>query len=214
MGEIWKAIDRFDGYQVSNKGRVRSYWKKKRKEKGYGTYRLRTDDPYIMPTSDDGNGYQKLSMRSDRDNKDYCRKVHKLVADAFLPHGPEDGDTVDHIKSGPEGKLDNSVENLRWMPRGDNVRKAYEDGMHDRRIRNSQKDIFAIDLWTGDEIYFSSIKEASEELHIDRSSISHVLRGDFERTSHYRFEYAGNEGRMLYGSNENKLLTWLRHGLR
>ena len=34
---------------------------------------------------------------------------------------------------------------------------------------------------------------------IDRSSISHVLRGDIERTSHYYFEYADREDRLLYG---------------
>lgn len=213
MREIWRNIEGFDGYQVSDMGRVRSFWKRKHKSRGYGCDWVLGDEPYIMKVSNDGNGYLKLMLTDHSTGRRYCRKIHKLVAEAFIEHNPSD-DTVDHIKSGPEGKLNNSVSNLRWIPRPDNIRKAYRDGMCDRRIASQRKDIFAIDLWTNEEIYFSSIQEAADELHLDRTSISHVLRGDIKRVSHYSFEYAGREGRSLYGSDENKLLTWLSYGLR
>lgn len=213
MIEEWKDIEGFEGYQVSSKGNVRSFWKRKHYPTGYGSYSYLSDEAKIMPTSNDGNGYQKLMLYDRKNNKRKCKKVHKLVADAFIPCEFDDY-TADHIKPGPEGKLDNSVENLRWLPRGENVRKAYHDGMHNNRILKSYKDIIAIDLWTGDEIYFSSIQEAANELHLNRTSISHVLRGDINKVSHYRFEYAERETRLLYGSDDNKLITWLRHGLR
>lgn len=212
--EEWRDVDGFEGYQVSNKGNVRSFWKKKHYPTGYGTYRVLGDEPHVMSTSNDGNGYLKLMLYNHDDRRRYCRKVHKLVADAFIPNDDPSKNTVDHIKPGPEGKLDNSVENLRWMARSDNIKKAYRDGMCDRRIASQERDIIATDLWTREEIYFSSIQEAANELGIDRASISHVLRGDYARTSHYSFEYAGTEGRLLYGSDENKLLTWLSYGLR
>lgn len=199
MRELWRDIFGFDGYQVSNEGRVRTYWYKVRCSTGYGTYCELRDIPRIVPQSDDGNGYMKVCLRDHRTGRHYCKKVHRLVAEAFIPcENPEY--TVDHIKSGPKGKLDNSVENLQWISRPDNIRKAYVDGVCDERIRRQNKPIIAVDLWTNDEIYFQSIKEAAESLKMDRSSISHVLVGDYEKTNHYYFEYAGKEERLLYGN--------------
>lgn len=49
--EIWKDIHNFPGYQVSNKGRVRSFLNKKHSK---------NNEPKIMKASDDGNGdYEK-----------------------------------------------------------------------------------------------------------------------------------------------------------
>lgn len=203
--EEWRDIDGFPGYQVSNTGYVRSYWEKRRKPTGYGTYRVLVDNPTIMPMSDDGNGYMKVAIRSS-DNRAYCRKVHKLVADAFLPKDFLDDSveyTVDHIRSGREGKLDNSIGNLQWLSRPDNIKKAYRDGVCDDRIARSRKPIIMIDLWTGEEEYFRSIGDAADAIGIDRTAISHVLRGDSTRTSHYTFEYADREDRLLYGQEEH-----------
>lgn len=212
--ELWKDIPHFPGYQVSNTGFVRSFWKRKHRKTGYGCDWILGDDPKVMSTSDDGNGYLKLMLYSRENGKRYCRKVHKLVASAFIPNDDPTKNTVDHIKSGPAGKLDNSVENLRWMSRPDNIRKAYRDGMCDRRIAKSRKPIVATDLWTDNEIYFSSIGEAADELGYTHSTISHALRSPNQRVGHYRVEYAGWEDRMLYGDDDNKLISWLRAGLR
>lgn len=214
--EEWRDIDGFIGYQVSNEGRVRTFWKRKHYPTGYGSYNYLSDESKIMSISDDGNGYMKVMLYCREDGKRYCRKVHKLVADAFLPKEFEDESieyTVDHIQPGPEGKLNNSVNNLCWMSRSDNIRKAYSDGIHNDRIHQSWKPIIATDLWTGEECYFSSIKEAADELHIDRSAISHILRGDNTRAGHYRFEYVGREEQMLYGNEDDQLLSWIRMGL-
>lgn len=195
--EQWKDIDGFPGYQVSDKGRVRTFWKRKHYPTGFGSYNHISDEPQIMSQSDDGNGYMKLMLYSQNDNKRCCKKVHRLVAEAFIEHEPEN-DTVDHIRSGPEGKLDNSVSNLRWISRRENIQKAYRDGMCDGRIRRQRKPIIAVDLWTNEEMYFSSIDEASETLGLNRTTISHVLMGDMMKTSHYTFEYLQGKERLLY----------------
>lgn len=196
--EEWRDITEFPGYQVSNLGRVRTFWKRKHYPTGYGSYNCIGDTPRIVSQSDDGNGYMKLMLYSDIDGKRYCKKVHRLVAEAFIPnpYGPDY--TVDHKRSGREGKLDNRVDNLRWISRRDNIQKAYRDGICNDRIVNQNKPIIAIDLWTNEEQYFHSIGDAAYELGIDRSLISHVLRGDIEKTSHYIFEYAGREERLLH----------------
>ena len=198
--EEWRNIEGFPGYQVSDEGRVRTFWSKRRCESGYGTYRHYDDEPHIMPQSDDGNGYMKVFLRSDEyPPKKRCIKVHRLVAEAFISKPDGDDYTVDHIRSGSEGKLDNSIKNLRWISRPENIRKAYRDGMCDERIARQNKPIIAIDLWTGEERFYRSIGEAADDLYLDRSSISHVLIGDYERARHYTFEYAGREEVLLYG---------------
>lgn len=197
--EDWKDIEGFPGYQVSNQGRVRTFWKKKHYPTGYGTYNYLSENPQIMSQSDDGNGYMKLMLYNRDDGRRYCKKVHRLVAETFLPHENRE-DTVDHIVSGHEGKLDNSVNNLRWVPRAENIRKAYRDGVCDERIKRQNKPLIVTDLWDGEERYFPSIGDAADTLHVDRSSISHVLRGDYEKVSHYQFEYADREERLLYGN--------------
>lgn len=215
MREIWKDIDGFDGYQVSTQGRVRTFWKKKRCPTGYGTYRCLTDTPTIMSLSDDGNGYMKVMLYDRKNGCRRCKKVHRLVAEAFIPRDPNhpEADTVDHIKSGPEGKLNNSVTNLQWMPRGDNIRKAYTDGMCDARIAASRKPIIMIDTWTNEECYFDGADEAAEELHLNPSTIRHALAKGSRVKQHYVFEYAGKEEILLY-DDDYKLLSWIRVGLR
>ena len=215
--EEWREIPNFPGNEGSTFGNLRTYWYRVRNKKGRGSHRERWDIPRDLPASPKEDGRLHTNIYCEPKNKRFTRNVQTLIANTFIPK-PEDFDkvdyTVDHIKSGPEGKLDNSVWNLQWMPRGDNVRKAYRDGMHDERIRKSRKPIVAIDEWTGDEIYFDSIREASDELKIEYSAIAHVLRGKTKRTSHYRFEYAGREERLLYGDEDDKLLSWIRAGLR
>ena len=58
----------------------------------------------------------------------------------------------------------------------------------------------ATDLWTNDETYYDSIDDAARDLGIDRSAISHVLIGDYCKTSHYTFDYADREDDLLYGN--------------
>lgn len=210
MREIWRDIDGFPGYQVSNMGRVRTFWKKKHYPTGYGTYRYLSDEPAIMHGSDDGNGYLKLMLYSHEDGRRYCRKIHKLVADAFIPHDPAiDGDTVDHIESGPEGKLNNRVTNLRWMPRAENIHKAYRDGMCDARIARQCKPIIVYDTWAGRERYYHSTKEAAEDLGLRQYNIAHAMNRSVKVAGRYYFEHAGREERLLYGGEDDQFIPWI-----
>lgn len=215
--ELWREIPGYPGNEASTFGKVRTYWYKVRNKVGRGCHRERWDTPRPLNGTPKEDGHLHTNIYCEPKGKRDTRTIHTLIANTFIPK-PDDCDTVDytvdHIRSGPEGKLDNSVWNLQWLSRGNNVRKAYQDGMHDDRIRERWKPIVAIDEWTGDEIYFDSIKEASNELMIEYSAIAHVLRGKTKRTGHYRFEYAGGEERLLFGDEDDKLLSWIRAGLR
>lgn len=195
MRERWVDINNFEGYQISNKGRVRKFWKRKHYPTGYGTYRILGDTPTIVPQSDNGKGYMQVEMY-DNQRRRCTRKVHKLVADAFLPPPPDDDCeyTIDHIKSGPDGKKNNSISNLQWMPKSDNIRKAYEDGMCDERIERQRKPIIAHDLRTGEDIYFNSMSETCSKLGISYTCLYNCLRGHERRNKDFSFKLVSKEG--------------------
>ena len=70
--EQWKPIQEFNGeYEVSNLGRVRSM------KRYYGVVGR------IMPQTIQRKGYYAVTFWMN--NKAYCRKVHRLVIEAFTP---------------------------------------------------------------------------------------------------------------------------------
>ena len=67
MNEIWKDIEGFEEYQVSNSGKV---------------YSKRTD--ILLKPHSDKKGY--LRVKFFKNNKGFTFKVHRLVAQAFIPN--------------------------------------------------------------------------------------------------------------------------------
>lgn len=200
--ELWKEIDGFPGYQVSNTGKVRSFWRKQKKFGVHGgTERILCDEAqHECPQSDDGNGYMKVCLQND--TKRRCAKVHRLVAEAFIPREREDFDTVDHIISGAEGKLNNNVDNLRWISRRDNIQKAYHDGVCDERINSQKKSILITDIWDDQQIYFDSIGEAADFLNRNYTTLSHALRSGNLVAGHFLIEEVDGKDRLLYNGGD------------
>lgn len=97
MEEAWRPTD-VPGYEVSSAGVVRSL-----PRKGVPVGRV------LKQTNRDL--YNEVSL-----GRGYLRRVHRLVAETFLPR-QEDRDYVDHIN---RIKTDNRLENLRWVTCGEN----------------------------------------------------------------------------------------------
>lgn len=88
--EAWKPVAGYEGiYEVSNMGNIRRGGKFL---KGY-----------VRP-----NGYVDISLS--KDGGKVTRKLHRLVADAFVPN-PENAEFINHKN---EIKTDNRAENLEW----------------------------------------------------------------------------------------------------
>lgn len=120
MKEEWKDIEGYEGfYQISNLGRVKSLggWRgtAKRKEK-------------IRSTSLTRDGY--VRVRLIHQGKDKTMRVHRLVAEAFIPN-PEGKDTVNHIDG---NKQNNTVSNLEWNDRTEQMLHAYALGLKPSRV--------------------------------------------------------------------------------
>ena len=98
----WRKIEGHEGYEVSNMGEVRSYWKG-------GRWGLR-ETPKILKPYLCNRGYYQVGLRIK--NVD----IHRLVGEAFIPN-PENKPFIDHIN---REKLDNRFENLRWATQEEN----------------------------------------------------------------------------------------------
>jgi hypothetical protein len=110
--EQWKPIQEFNGeYEVSNLGRVRSM------KRYYGMV------GHIMPQTIQRKGYYAVTFHMN--NKAYCRKVHRLVIEAFTPN-PDNLPCINHIDG---NKLNNHVSNLEWCTRSHNVKHSFDTGL-------------------------------------------------------------------------------------
>ncbi len=75
--------------------------------------------PTVMKAHKDGSGYLRVKLLGE------TRKVHRLVASAFIPN-PENKPTVNHING---NKTDNRVDNLEWATHSENKQHAFDAGL-------------------------------------------------------------------------------------
>lgn len=115
--EIWKPVVGFEGlYEVSNQGRVKSIPRKRCKGNVL--------KPHIV------KGYEYVHLS--KDGKAKYLKVHRLVADAFLPE-IQGKSYVNHIDG---NKTNNSVKNLEWCTASENLKHARENGLNMATVNN------------------------------------------------------------------------------
>ena len=111
MEEVWKDIVGYEGwYQASNLGRIRSV--KRRTKKKDGVF----ERIEILKGRRCGRNGSYLSVVLCSDNNRQTRQIHRLIAETFIPN-PNNFEQVDHIN---RDKLDNRVENLRWVTQKEN----------------------------------------------------------------------------------------------
>lgn len=165
MQEIWKDVKGYEGfYQVSNLGRVKSLGGKigtcKRKEK------LRS----ISFTKD---GYAKVRLL--RNGEDKTMRVHRLVAEAFIPN-PDNKGTVNH-KDG--NKQNNIVTNLEWVDRSEQMHHAYGLGLKTSRsgIYNSNAKLTEAQVREIKKIYVPQSKQFGTVALAEKYGVSNRVIG-------------------------------------
>jgi len=108
--EIWKDVEYYEGiYQISNLGRVKSLARKD----SLG----RNLQEKILSVTIDGGGYFKVGLS--KEGKMKTKKVHQLVAIAFLNHEPCGYKlVVNHIDF---DRTNNNVNNLEIVTQRENT---------------------------------------------------------------------------------------------
>lgn len=105
--EIWKDIAGYEGfYQVSNLGRVKRIAHKSSYKNTDGVQRIKER---IKTLGTDKDGYKTVMLYMGSDYRKLC-KVHRLVAEAFIPN-PMNYPMINHKD---ESKSNNNVSNLEW----------------------------------------------------------------------------------------------------
>lgn len=115
--EFWRSVVGYEGlYEVSNFGRIKGM-EKIRTAKG-GSY-IRNEQ--IIIQSIHHNGYKVIGMTKNGKRKSF--ESHRIIAMSFLPN-PDNKAEVNHINL---DRGDNSLENLEWTSRRENLSHGFKN---------------------------------------------------------------------------------------
>lgn len=150
----WKDVVGYEGlYQVSNTGLVRSLDREVPHGKYGGTRRLRGRVLRGSP-----NNYGLLMVSLSKDGVQPKVPIHQIVAAAWL--GPKPEGTI--IRHGSGGSLDNSIENLCYGSKSDDLLAKPRNGTLVRRSDGKE---------------YKSLSEAARDSNCDASNILKVCNG-------------------------------------
>lgn len=150
--ESWLPIPGYQGkYLISNQGNIRKV----------------SLNTIAQPLSIriDRAGY--MTTRLCKSNKIETVYIHRLVATAFVPNLY--GKPFVNHKDG--NKLNNAAENFEWTTHAENIQHAYDSGLICKRRQRKM----VVDLCSGRQ--FSSVREASELVHIPYPTLKNYLNG-------------------------------------
>lgn len=135
------------------------------------------------------HGYKYCGIYSSEQHKCVQKRVHKLVAEAFIPN-PNGLPIVGHKNN---IKTDNRVENLYWTTYQENIQKAVDDGLlvNAKGYDDSQsKPVIMFDTYTNAEIArFPSICEAVKHTGLSKTTIARQARYHRPVRKPYYFRY-------------------------
>jgi len=188
--EIWKDIKEYPGYQVSNWGRVRSL-----------NY-LHTGQMVVLKLSKNKYGYLEVGLC--KNGKKKSRKVHRLVAVAFIPN-PLNLPEVNHKDENKEnnfvwvnedGTIDLEKSNLEWVSHIQNCRA----GTRNQRIAESLKEALInhpvlskrVAQYTLDGelvAIYPSAREAARQTGFNYQNICSCCLGKYKQAYGYIWKY-------------------------
>lgn len=162
---LWKDVEGFPGYEVSNVGgEVRN------KQTGR-----------ILKLLKGSRGYHFVQLYNNGVSKNCL--VHRLVAESWVPN-PQKHQQVNHID---ERKTSNNAANLEW------VDASFNDnwGTRNRRIAKSKLKPVLQYSKTGTLLReWSSLMEAEQSLNVSICHISSCCRGKRQSAGGYVWKYA------------------------
>ena len=165
MDEIWKKIELCErNYYISNMGKIKSNNK-------------------ILKTHKSTGGYLYISVW--KNNKVKHIKLHRLVAQAFIPNH-ENKPFVNHIDG---NKLNNCVNNLEWVTNKENISHAYKNGLMNKNKRKNIK----INQYDLDGNFIKSwygFNDIEKNFKVSRSTIRFCCLNKIKTSKGYIWRYA------------------------
>ena len=177
MEEIWKNVNGYPNYMVSNMGRVKSL-----------NY-MRTGREGILKPSKKRDGYLQVCLF--KNGKRKYIMVHRLVAEAFIPNL----NNLPFINHKSEIKTQNNVDNLEWGTAlynndyGSRKERAAEKRKGKYNTKRS-KPVLQIDKNTNEIIReFPSTREIERQFGFNSSNISMCCNGKKKTIYGFKWRY-------------------------
>ena len=155
--EIWKAVVGYEGmYEVSDLGRVRN-------RRGR-----------ILRLHENTHGYLSVGIYSLGGSARRTRMIHTLVLEAFVGPRPDNMEAC----HGTGGRHDNSLGNLRWGTKVENMADKHRDGTMpfgeiNGNARLTTKEVLEIRNLAGEGRSFRSL---AQQYEVTKRTISLVVR--------------------------------------
>ena len=169
--EIWKETKDNPNYLVSNTGRVRRRGSK------------------VDHSVRDLKGFLATDLY--KDNSRSTKRVHRLVAEAFIPN-PDGKPEVNHIDG---NKHNNRVSNLEWVTSKENCRHAWDKGimtpsrgMSGKNNPNAGRKSRPFKIVETGEV-FDTLYDCEKAIDGNNRHINDCLRGRQRTHRGYHFEY-------------------------
>ena len=179
--EIWKDIPEFEGYQISNLGRVKSL---SRFKKGKNGSLVPVKERILKPRINQ-YGYYQVALFKNSIGKWY--QMHRLVWEAFNGKIPE-GLQVNHIN---EIKSDNRLSNLNLMTPKENCNWGSRNERRAKKQINGKKSkpVLQFDLNDNFIKEYPSTKQVERELGFDCGHICDCCNGKLKTAYNYKWKY-------------------------
>lgn len=163
--EQWRSVKGYEGlYEVSNLGRIKSLC-------------ARTNTRILIRKPvPDKDGYLTICLK--KNGKVRCFKIHRLVAQAFIPN-PNNLPQINHKD---EDRKNNKVSNLEWCNCKYNNNYGSKPSKCFKPINKLAEDGTIIKSYI-------SVNEAATDNGLEPSLISPVLNGRRKHAGGYKWEY-------------------------
>ena len=136
MDEIYKKIDDYDNYEISNMGNVRNIVTGK-----------------VLKQCKNDMGYLSVTLSKNCIRKTFL--IHRLIGFAFIPNH-DNLPYIDHID---RIKTNNSILNLRWVSRSNNLRNR-------PKFKNSSSKYMGVYFDKANGKYRAQIRIDNKLIHI------------------------------------------------
>lgn len=167
VNEEWRSIEGCDKYEVSNLGRVRSFWQ--------------SPTGKILKPHIDQHGYYRVLLKATNSEK-HNYGVHRLIANAFIPN-PNNLPIINHID---EFKTNNHIANLEWCDCRYN--NAYYRSLHPEKVYGESVGTATLTNEQAIEIYkLTQSEELNQQEIADQYNISYSVVNEIKRG--YRWSY-------------------------